>query len=217
MRAALLAAAIVSWCLPLSASAGGIYRYVERDGTIVYTNVPPKGAAALKARKLPGTFRPSPSKWSGSHKLTASMRELSSRYEEWIEAAAARYRIPANLVRAVMHVESAFDPTAVSDKGASGLMQLMPQTARELYVRDIFDPKENIEGGTRYLRVLANEFDGDMVQMVAAYNAGPNAVRKFGGKVPPFEETQAYVRRVVALYFQYKGELNGSQAQSPQG
>jgi len=82
-------------------------------------------------------------------------------------------------------------------------MQLMPQTARDMYVSDIFDVKDNIEGGVRYLRVLANRFDGDMVKMVAAYNAGPEAVEKYQG-IPPFAETQAYVKKVIALYFQYK-------------
>ncbi len=103
-----------------------------------------------------------------------------------------------------MHAESAFDPQAVSTVGASGLMQLMPPTAQEMYVKDIFDPKDNIEGGVRYLRVLANEFDGDMVKMVAGYNAGPEAVKKYNGQVPPYAETQAYVRKVLSLYFQYK-------------
>jgi soluble lytic murein transglycosylase-like protein len=90
-------------------------------------------------------------------------------------------------------------------------MQLMPQTARDMYVKDIFDVKDNIEGGVRYLRVLANEFDGDMVKMVAAYNAGPDAVRKYGG-VPPYAETQAYVKKVIALYFQYKQQEETAQS-----
>ena len=107
----------------------------------------------------------------------------------------ASYNIPLALVRAVMHAESNFDPRALSRKGASGVMQLMPGTASEMYVKDIFDARQNIDGGVRYLRVLANEFDGDMVKMVAAYNAGPDAVRKYGGQVPPFEETQAYVQQ----------------------
>jgi soluble lytic murein transglycosylase-like protein len=134
-------------------------------------------------------------------------------YDDMITEAAIRYRIPPNLVRAVMHTESAFDPTAVSAVGASGLMQLMPQTAREMYVKDIFDAKDNIEGGVRYLRVLANEFDGDMVKLVAAYNAGPDAVRRYNGQVPPFPETQAYVRKVIALYFQYKAQ---AEAKAPE-
>jgi soluble lytic murein transglycosylase-like protein len=85
-------------------------------------------------------------------------------------------------------------------------MQLMPGTASDMYVRDIFDARQNIFGGVRYLRVLANEFDGQMETIVAAYNAGPDAVRKYGNQVPPFEETRAYVQKVLALYFQYKQE-----------
>ncbi|MBK7858387.1 MAG: lytic transglycosylase domain-containing protein [Archangiaceae bacterium] len=196
MRAVLLAILLGSPAL-----AGGIYKYVEKDGTIVYTNVPP-GKKPMQARRIEGDFRPAPSPTSPA-KVTEYSKKAMTEFDELITAAAIRYKMPPNLVRAVMHAESAFDPTAVSVVGASGLMQLMPGTAREMYVKDIFDAKENIEGGVRYLRVLANEFDGDMVKMVAAYNAGPDAVRKYGG-VPPYAETQAYVKKVVALYFQYK-------------
>ena len=120
--------------------------------------------------------------------------------------ASRKYNIPLALVRAVAHAESNFDPRGLSRKGASGVMQLMPGTASDMYVRDIFDARQNILGGVRYLRVLANEFDGQMETMVAAYNAGPDAVRKYGNQVPPFEETRAYVQKVLALYFQYKQE-----------
>lgn len=185
--------------------AGDIYKYVEKDGTIVYTNVPPAGK---KAKKVKGAFHRSPAALEAPAPAPACMVQ----YEPFIEAAAKRYRIPANLVRAVMHAESNFDANAVSLRGASGLMQLMPFTAQEMYVRDIFDVQQNIEGGTRYLRVLANRFDGDMVKMLAAYNAGPDALEKFGGIVPPYEETQAYVRKVLQLYFQYKEQSQLAQA-----
>jgi len=132
------------------------------------------------------------------------LRMTREEYDGYIRNAARRFRIPEALVWAVMHVESNFNPHAVSHMGASGLMQLMPATAEEMYVVDIFNVRDNIEGGTRYLRVLANMFDGDMVKMVAGYNAGPDAVKKYGGKVPPYAETQAYVRKVIALYFEYK-------------
>lgn len=184
---------------PLGARAGeGIYRYVEPDGTIVYTNVPPGKAA--KAKKMKGSFSPPPAP-SAPVKARAS---TPSEYEAHIVAAAKRYRIPTPLVRAIMHVESNFNPNALSNKGASGLMQLMPATASDMYVKDIFDERDNIEGGVRYLRVLANMFDGDMVKMIAAYNAGPDAVRKYGGQVPPYAETQDYVRKVLQLYYHYK-------------
>ncbi len=196
MRAVLLASLLATKAL-----AGGIYKYVEKDGTVVYTNVPP-GKRAAQARRIDGEFRPPPGVGAPA-RVTDRSKKASEQFDDLITAAAIRYKMPPNLVRAVMHAESAFDPTAVSVVGASGLMQLMPATAREMYVRDIFDVKENIEGGVRYLRVLANEFDGDMVKIVAAYNAGPEAVKKYGG-VPPYAETQAYVKKVVALYFQYK-------------
>lgn len=196
-----------------TALASGIYRYVEKDGTVVYTNVPPSGASAKKARRLSGSFHAAPSKETPPPKLRERPGGLTA-YDDLIVAASTRYRIPASLVRAVMHVESAFNPTAVSPKGACGLMQLMPETAREMYVKDIFDAKENIEGGTRYLRFLANEFDGDMVKMLAAYNAGPHAVRKYNGNVPPYAETQAYVRKVVSLYFQYKAQSQVAEVES---
>jgi soluble lytic murein transglycosylase-like protein len=178
-------------------AGGGIYRYVEKDGTVVYTNVRPVGK---KARLLKGAFHRAPS----AAEPPIAKAEVMADYEDYLRAAAKRYRIPLNLLRAVMHAESNFDPHAVSPQGASGLMQLMPATAQEMYVRDIFDVRQNIEGGARYLRLLANLYDGDMVKMVAAYNAGPDAVNKFGGAVPPYEETQSYVRKVIQLYFQYK-------------
>jgi soluble lytic murein transglycosylase-like protein len=198
------------------ATAADIYKYVEKDGTIVYTNVPPKGPKAMKARKMEGEFRPAPRPTMPARVSTESALKLTQ-YDELIEAAAVRYKIPSHLVRAVMHAESAFDPNAVSPVGASGLMQLMPATAQEMYVKDIFDPAENIEGGVRYLRVLANEFDGDMVKMVAGYNAGPDAVKKYNGQVPPYAETQAYVRKVIALYFQYKAQAAALEAAAPKG
>lgn len=191
---------MIAWPAAAHAS-GGIYRYVEKDGTIIYTNVRPSGANARRAQRLKGTFHAAPAKDAAPPRARST-----DEYDEIIEGAAKRYRIPAHLIRAVMHAESSFDPRAVSPKGAAGLMQLMPETAREMYVKDIFDVRENVEGGTRYLRVLANEFGGDMVKMVAAYNAGPEAVRKYGGKVPPYAETQAYVRKVINLYFQYKAQ-----------
>jgi soluble lytic murein transglycosylase-like protein len=200
----LAALALGAWCLGTSAArAGGIYKYVEKDGTIVYTNVPPSGQ---KVQKVAGSFRAAP---SPSDVVPQARRadDLRRKYDELMESAAIRYRIPVALVRAIVQAESNYDPNAVSPAGASGIMQLMPDTAREMFVKDIFDPKENIEGGTRYLRVLANTFNGDMVKMVAAYNAGPDAVAKWGGSVPPYAETQDYVRKVIALYFQYKDQV----------
>ncbi len=195
--------------VPTLASAGGIFKYVEKDGTIVYTNVPPRGSQARQAKKLDGDFRAAPPAAMPA-KVTAASKTALTSFDDFIEEAAIKYKVPSHLVRAVMHAESAFDPNAISVVGASGLMQLMPGTAHEMFVKDIFDARENVEGGVRYLRVLANEFDGDMVKMVAAYNAGPDAVRRYNGQVPPYPETQAYVRKVLALYFQYKAQAEQS-------
>ena len=120
-----------------------------------------------------------------------------------IDRAASLYNIPAELIRAVIAAESAGDTSAVSHRGAIGLMQLMPATAGQMYVEDPVDPAQNIMGGTRYLRHLANEFAGDMLLVVAAYNAGPDAVRKYRG-VPPYEETRQYVKKVLAYYAELK-------------
>lgn len=202
-------ALLVGMIAPLDARAQGIYRYVEKDGTIIYTNVPPPKAKG--ARRLKGTFQSAPKATEKPAPAPRAERNPDlADLEAFIDAAARRYKIPAPLVRAVMHAESNFDPRALSPKGASGLMQLMPATAEEMYVKDIFDVRDNIEGGTRYLRYLANEFNGDMVKMIAAYNAGPHAVRKYGGNIPPFEETQAYVRKVLDLYYRYKARAQAA-------
>lgn len=195
-------------CLGLLASpawGSGIYAYEDADGTITYTNEPPP--KAKRARKLKGTFTAAPKKVDGARGPSTPTRAAKLDREDLNQAiaeAARRYDLPEPLLLAVMHTESYFNPTAVSSAGASGLMQLMPKTAEAMHVTDIFDVRQNIDGGARYLRVLANRFDGDMVKMLAAYNAGPEAVKRYGGKIPPYRETQAYVRKVVKLYFQYK-------------
>ena len=116
-----------------------------------------------------------------------------------IDEAAAKHGVDPNLVRAVVKVESNFNPRAVSRKGAMGLMQLMPSTARSLQVRNPFDARQNVDGGVRHLKSLLEDFNGDVTKSVAAYNAGAGAVTRNHG-VPPFAETQAYVRRVNQLY-----------------
>ena len=114
-------------------------------------------------------------------------------------AAAKRHGLDPALVLAVANVESGLRPLAVSPKGARGLMQLMPPTAKDMGVTDVFDPLQNLEGGTRYLRELLSRYDGDLKRALAAYNAGPGAVDKYKG-VPPYRETLAYVRRVLEKY-----------------
>jgi soluble lytic murein transglycosylase-like protein len=122
-----------------------------------------------------------------------------------IHRAASRFRVAPSLLKAMIKVESDFDQRAVSDKGAMGLMQLMPQTVRDMDVKDPFDPIENIAGGTRYLSLLMDRFKHDLRLSLAAYNAGPEKVEAYGG-IPPIEETQVYVRRVLSAYRQYGGK-----------
>jgi soluble lytic murein transglycosylase len=120
-----------------------------------------------------------------------------------IRTASRIYGLDHRLVRAVIKAESNFDPGAVSHKGAMGLMQLMPETARDMGVKDPFDPLQNIFGGVRYLKFLMNRFHNSLFLALAAYNAGPEAVAEHGG-IPPFEETNAYLRRVLRYYMKYK-------------
>jgi soluble lytic murein transglycosylase-like protein len=119
-------------------------------------------------------------------------------YDAMIEEAAVEYEMDADLIRAVMQTESAFHPLVVSRAGAEGLMQLMPELAEEMGVSDSFDPRENIRGGARYLKRLLDYYDGDLSLALAGYNAGPGNVERYGG-VPPFAETQNYVKKITAL------------------
>lgn len=127
----------------------------------------------------------------------------SAEIEQLVQTNAANWQVDPALVRAVMANESSFNPNATSPTGAQGLMQLMPETAASLGVTDAYDPQQNVAGGTRYLRGLLDRFGGDVTRAVAAYNAGPGAVEKHGG-IPPYAETQAYVRNVLDSYQQYK-------------
>lgn len=128
--------------------------------------------------------------------VVARRRNGSNRWNPLIREVARRHGVSPALVRAVVAVESGFDPRAVSPKGARGLMQLMPATAAEWNVDDVYDPEQNLDAGTRHLRALLEVFEGDVTLALAAYNAGAGAVRRHGG-VPPYPETREYVRRVL--------------------
>jgi soluble lytic murein transglycosylase-like protein len=126
-------------------------------------------------------------------------------YRELVEAAAAHYKVDAELINSVIAAESNFDPKAVSRKNARGLMQLIPETAAKLGVQNVFDPRENIDAGTRYLSDLLHRYNNDLTLALAAYNAGPERVQQYG-RVPPYQETVSYVRRVKRGYDKRKAE-----------
>jgi soluble lytic murein transglycosylase-like protein len=125
--------------------------------------------------------------------------DLETRLQSIVDQHAARHSLSPDLVRAVIRVESGWNPRAQSAKGAQGLMQLMPATAAAYHVTDPFDPEQNIRAGVAYLRTLVDRFDGKTELALAAYNAGPGAVEKYGRTIPPYRETQAYVRRIVSV------------------
>ncbi len=129
----------------------------------------------------------------------AGREEAKKLYDPIVKSYAQKYKVPADLVHSIIKAESAYDCRAVSPKGAAGLMQLMPDTATQYGVRDRFDPEDNIMGGVKYLKDLCKLFDNDTKFVLAAYNAGQNAISKFGG-VPPYAETREYIRRVMADY-----------------
>ena len=135
-------------------------------------------------------------------------------YGELIQEASQRHSVDADLITSVIAVESNFNPQAISRRNARGLMQLLPETAARLGVKNIFDPRENIDAGTRYLRELLQRYDNDMVLALAAYNAGPERVQEFG-RVPPYRETQSYVRRVKRAYEEKKSQQHVSKDTNP--
>jgi soluble lytic murein transglycosylase-like protein len=190
-------------------ASADIFQYVDKDGVVHFTNMRPSGSTYKlyirgdKAQRADG-YSGSPV-GTGGIASPPSDRDVGrfTRYDEWIRQAATLYQIPEQLVRAVIKVESDYDPRAVSVSGARGLMQLMPDTATRLEVRDIDDPRENIFGGVRFLRILANDFNGDLSLTIAAYNAGGQAVMRFGG-IPPYEQTRNYVTMVTRFYHRYR-------------
>jgi len=186
-----------------SARAGDLYSYVDEDGVIHFSNVPSDGRyRRVQGHVTPGGVYRAETARARPTARTASL--TAEQYRQHIKAASVKYQLPEALLLAVMAVESNFDPRALSEKGAVGLMQLMPGTARDMYVSDAWSPEQNIDGGARYLRILANLYEGDLFKTLAAYNAGPDAVRRAGDAIPDIPETREYVRRVVALYQAFK-------------
>lgn len=171
-----------------------IYKYQDSKGRIYFTDRPMKGNYRLK-----GVLGQQKRKSSFDAK---TYRRNRMRFEPIIDEAARRLALQPELLHAVVGVESSYNPSALSRAGAAGLMQLMPATARRYGVNDRWDPRQNVDGGARYLRDLLKTFAFDLKLALAAYNAGENAVKKYGNQIPPYPETQRYVRKVLSLYQQ---------------
>jgi len=195
--------AVLSGAVLAGDASADIYQYTDPDGVVHFTNSP-KGDSRYKLYVKSTSKRTKGARFSGTAVPPSDRSpERFTRYDKWIRQAATLYQLPEELIRAVIKVESDYDPRAVSSAGAQGLMQLMPETGTRMQVRDPFDPRENIFGGVRYLRVLANLFNGDFDLTVAAYNAGEGAVARYGG-IPPYAETQDYVVRVRTYYAAFR-------------
>lgn len=200
--------------LSAGSAQADIYTYTDSEGVVHFTNVPPRSRRGVSV-----VMRTQPARPTDAPRASGGTRDRSTeryrRYDPHIREAAALYQLPEAFIRAVIRVESDYNLGAISSAGAQGLMQLMPGTAARMGVRDSFDPRQNILGGTRYLRILANDFRGDLILTIAAYNAGEGAVARHRG-VPPYAETQRYVQRVLGWYYHYL-EVEAGRAAPDQG
>lgn len=165
-----------------------IYKYIDSNGVLHFTNAPTSSNYRLYIKEKPGVLLP-----VGS----------TGKYEPIISAASQRHGVSTHLLKAIIKVESDYNPRAVSRKGAKGLMQIMPETMKALNIANGFDPWENIMGGARYFKQLFTRYEGKLPLALAAYNAGPGVVDRFGS-IPPFRETEAYVEKVIKYYYIFK-------------
>jgi len=187
--------------LPVSALGSvKIYKFVDEDG-ITHLSDRPSSSRYHLVYQGSGTLQPFS---GGTYSAIAAIHRRYKDYQATIRDVATRYFLEPELLHAVIQAESAYNPNARSPKGAVGLMQLMPATAERYGVFDRADPESNIEGGSRYLRDLLDMFNGDKNLALAGYNAGENAVKRYGYQIPPYRETQNYVKIVMGLYQQHK-------------
>lgn len=189
------AALFLFLCLVCPCTApGDIYRYIDADGVVHFTNTPTAKGYTLFIREKKAAHAD-----TGARRVKAG----TNAYDTIILKAAGTFGVDQALIKAVIHAESSFNPNAVSCKGARGLMQIMPGNDVALDISNPFDPSQNIMGGTRYLKRMLVRYDEKLALALAAYNAGPSAVDKYR-RIPPYEETRTYVQRVMSLYSRYK-------------
>jgi soluble lytic murein transglycosylase-like protein len=204
-RPGLRPGALVLLSLLAAYAWGDIYRYVDRDGVVHFTDKPVHSGFRIYLRTPPAAQTPvrsTPARQviPGQHTASTPRSRKAKDFDPLVVEAAARWGVNPALVHAVITAESNYDPEALSHAGAMGLMQLMPQTARRFGVDDPWDPSQNVHGGTRYLRELLDRFRSLRLAL-AAYNAGEGAVEQHGNAVPPYQETQHYVEKVLGLFF----------------
>ena len=179
---------VLVFFLVVSNSYSDIYRYTDHQGVIHFTNVPTSSKYELYIKERPER---------------SSNIYATNRYDDMITIASKKHGVSFSLLKAVIKTESDFNPWAVSRVGAKGLMQIMPENIKTLNIKDPFDPWENIMGGTRYLKQLIKRFDGKLPLALAAYNAGPTTVEQYK-RIPPFKETENYVKKVMKYYSVFK-------------
>ena len=190
---------VVLFCLFFltTPSSGGIYRYVDERGVIHFTNCPRDPKFKLYIRETNEDVG------DENHSSSVSYIKDSNQYDSLISELSKRYQVDFALIKAMIRAESGFNPFAVSRKGAKGLMQLMPETASRMNVSNIFNPRENVEGGVRYFKYLLSLFNNDLRLSLAAYNAGENVVAELRS-IPPYRETVDYVKKVLSYYQSYR-------------
>ncbi|GJM05764.1 MAG: lytic transglycosylase [marine bacterium B5-7] len=182
-------------------SQADIYKYVDKHGRVILTDKPAhsgykrlvKTWKGWEEAKVPKNFN-----WVKNQK----------KFDPTIRSVAKIYKLPHTLVHAVITAESSYNPNAISRAGAVGLMQLMPETAKQYGVSNRRDPKQNIYGGSRYLRYLLKLFKNDLSLALAAYNAGEGTVKRYGNKIPPYKETRNYVNKVIKYYKKYRSSMS---------
>jgi len=190
---------VIFFCLFFltSLSSAGIYRYVDENGVIHFTNCPRDTKFKLYIRESKEDVG------NDNNSSSASYIKDSNQYDLLISEFSRKYQVDFALIKAIIRAESGFNPLAISRKGAKGLMQLMPETAQRVNVSNVFNPRENIEGGVRHVKYLLSLFNNDLRLSLAAYNAGENIVGELRS-IPPYRETVDYVKRVLSFYQSYR-------------
>ncbi len=187
-------------CIPVLSAWADIYQYIDENGVLHFTNVNSgKNHKRISTEPVAPRETPTQPKTRPASPSPSVQANIPAAYLDIINSACGRHGVDPSLVHAIVKVESDFNPYAMSRKGAMGLMQLMPQTAVDMNIKNSFNPAENIDGGVKYLRYLIDRYEGNLSLALAAYNSGETAVKRWG-TIPPYKETQNYVKRILKIY-----------------